>query len=141
MKHDKVFEHPIRVAHEDIDRLGHVNNVVYLRYAQQAAAAHWSAAVPREYRDNLVWVVRRHEIDYLKPALANDELTARTWIGSAKGATMERFVEIRRTTDGEILASLRSVWVALDAQSLRPCRITARLRSCFQLHDPPQPGS
>ncbi|MGO9469687.1 MAG: hypothetical protein ACLQVF_36755 [Isosphaeraceae bacterium] len=32
-----VFEHPFRVSSEDIDLLGHVNNVVYLRYTQDAA--------------------------------------------------------------------------------------------------------
>ncbi len=35
-----VFEHPFRVASDDIDLLGHVNNVVYLRYTQDAAFAH-----------------------------------------------------------------------------------------------------
>ena len=77
MSHPRVFEHAFQVSREDIDRLGHVNNVVYLRYAQDAATAHWYAAVSREHRDNMVWVVRRHEIDYLKPALENDELVAR----------------------------------------------------------------
>jgi acyl-CoA thioester hydrolase len=79
----------------------------------------------------MVWVVRRHEIDYLKPAVENDSLVARTWVGDASGATMERFIEIRRERDGEVLASVRSVWAALDAQTLRPRRVTAELRSLF----------
>jgi acyl-CoA thioester hydrolase len=70
-------------------------------------------------------------IDYLKPALENDDLVARTWIGEASGATMERFIEIRRARDGEVLANVRSVWVALDARTLRPRRVTAELRSRF----------
>ena len=40
-----VFEHKFVVSPSDIDQLGHVNNVVYLRYAQDAAVAHWHAAV------------------------------------------------------------------------------------------------
>jgi acyl-CoA thioester hydrolase len=141
MKQASVFEHLIRVAPEDIDRLGHVNNVVYLRYAQEAATAHWYAAVPKDDRENMVWVVRRHEIDYFKPALTNDELTARTWIGGASGATMERFIEIRRTRDKELLASIRSVWVAVDARSLRPRRVTDQLRSLFEVQSAPADGS
>ena len=44
----------------------------------------------------MVRVVRRHEIDYLIPALENDELVARTRVGGApSGATLERFIEIR----------------------------------------------
>jgi acyl-CoA thioester hydrolase len=126
-----VFEHTFRVSPADIDRLGHVNNVVYLRYAQDAAVAHWHAVVDQEHRDSMVWVVRRHEIDYLKPALENDELVARTWVGASNGATLERFIEIRRSSDGERLASFRSVWVALDAKTLRPRRVTEQLHSFF----------
>ena len=94
-----VYEHAIRVAPEDIDRLGHVNNVVYLKYAQDAATAHWHAAVPKDVVAELLWVVRRHEIDYLRPAFENDELVARTWVGELSGATFERFIEIRRPSD------------------------------------------
>src|SRR3954471_22923376 len=115
-----VYEHAIRVAPEDIDRLGHVNNVVYLRYAQDAAIAHWSTSVPKGVGTELVWVVRRHELDYLHPAFENDELVARTWVGEASGATLERFIEIRRPSDDRVVARVRSVWAALDAQTHRP---------------------
>lgn len=131
MSQPVVYEHAFKVSPGDIDQLGHVNNVVYLRYAQDAAVAHWRAAVSREQRENLVWVVRRHEIDYLRPALEHDELIARTWVGEASGATMDRFIEIRRRRDGETITSVRSVWVALDARTLRPRRVTAELRGCF----------
>jgi acyl-CoA thioester hydrolase len=127
----RVFEHAIRVVPEDIDQMGHVNNVVYLRYAQDAAVAHWRAAAPPEHRDALMWVVRRHEIDYLKPALADDHLLARTWVGQASGATFERFVEIARPADAGVLARVRTVWVALDATTRRPRRIPEALRACF----------
>ncbi len=40
------FEIDIQVTPADIDRLGHVNNVVYLRWVQDAAVAHWRAAAP-----------------------------------------------------------------------------------------------
>jgi acyl-CoA thioesterase FadM len=51
---------------------------------------------------------------------------------------MERFIEIRRARDVELLASVRSVWVALDAQTFRPRRVTERLRSFFEAADDPQ---
>jgi acyl-CoA thioester hydrolase len=134
-----VFEHDIRVAPPDIDRMGHVNNVVYLRYAQDAAVAHWQAAAPPEHRDALMWVVRRHEIDYLKPAFPDDHLLARTWVGAASGATFERFVEIARPADAGLLARVRTVWVALDATTGRPRRVPEALRACFG--DVPARGS
>jgi len=128
----KVFEHAFRVEPADIDRMGHVNNVVYLRYAQDAAVAHWKAAAPPEHAEGLVWVARRHEIDYLRPALPDDELLARTWVGGSTGATYERFIEIHRPRDATLLAKVRSVWVALDARTLRPRRVTDDLRASFE---------
>ncbi|HKM52047.1 MAG TPA: thioesterase family protein [Isosphaeraceae bacterium] len=136
MANVRAFEYVFRVEHEDIDRLGHVNNVVYLKYAQDAAVAHWQAVIPHEIQESLVWVVRRHEIDYLKPAVENDMLVARTWVGEPIGATLERFIEIRRCADGELLASVRSVWVALDAKALRPRRVTEQLCSFFRVGVP-----
>ncbi|MEW4569243.1 thioesterase family protein [Tautonia sp. JC769] len=126
------FEHPIQVESRDIDRMGHVNNVVYLRYAQDAAVAHWSAVATPEYRESLLWVVRRHEIDYLRPALPGDRLLALTWVGAADGATFERFVEITRPADERVLARVRTVWVALDAHRLRPRRVPEELRRLFE---------
>ncbi|MBP7933116.1 MAG: acyl-CoA thioesterase [Phycisphaerae bacterium] len=126
-----VFEHPLRVKLEDIDEMGHVNNVVYLRYAQDAAAAHWIALASEEQLKSFVWVARRHEIDYLRPAFPDEELLARTWVGEASGATYERFVEIARPRDNETLARVRSVWVLLDAKSHRPRRVTEELRARF----------
>jgi acyl-CoA thioester hydrolase len=40
------FELPIRVEEADIDELGIVNNVTYVRWVQDAAVAHWRAEAP-----------------------------------------------------------------------------------------------
>jgi acyl-CoA thioester hydrolase len=127
----RIYEHPLRVAPEDIDRNGHVNNVVYLRYAQDAAVAHWLSVASDAQQASAVWVARRHEIDYLRPALLADALIARTWVGEASGATFERFVEIVRSVDGESLAKVRTVWVLLDPATLRPRRVTPEIRAPF----------
>lgn len=42
------FEIEIVVVPEDIDDLGHVNNVVYLRWVQEVAIAHWTSAAPAD---------------------------------------------------------------------------------------------
>jgi acyl-CoA thioester hydrolase len=119
--------------------MGHVNNVIYLRYTQDVAVAHWRAYATAEQLEKVVWVARRHEIDYLRPAFEGDELVARTWVGEATGATYERFVEIARPRDGQVLAKVRSVWVLLDAKTLRPTRITQELRDQFSV--PPSGGT
>jgi acyl-CoA thioester hydrolase len=116
------FEWPIRVAPADIDRQGHINNVVYLRYAQDVAVEHWKTAPP-EFQAAFTWVARRHEIDYLRPAFLGDDLVARTWVGPPEGARFARFVEIVRRPGDEVVAQVRTDWVALDPVRLRPKRI------------------
>ena len=126
------FELPIQVQPADIDGLGHVNNVVYLRWMQEAAAAHWDAAAGPALRAAVVWVVVRHEIDYKAPGFAGERLVARTWVGEVHGATWERFIEIHRTGDDKLLARGRSVYAAIDRSSGRPRRVDAALRTAFE---------
>lgn len=126
------FEVPLAVKPEDIDELGHVNNVVYLRWVQDAATAHWRALATTEEQDQWLWVVLRHEIDYLAQARPGDVLVARTWVGEARGARFDRFVEILRGTDGAVLARAKTTWALLDAGSRRLARVPKELAARFQ---------
>lgn len=121
----------VRVADADIDRQGHVNNVAFLRYVQDIAVAHWSAIAPAEMRAAYTWVVRRHELDYLRPALPGDELTLRTWVGEPSGATWERFTEVLRAGEEKPLVTARTVWALLDAATGRPRRVDAAMLAHF----------
>lgn len=130
-----VFSITVTVQPADIDALGHVNNVVYLRWVQEVAGAHWSAVAPPEDQAALVWVVRRHEIDYHAPALPADALRLSTWVGAAEGITFERFTEIARAADGKVLARARTLWRPLNAQTGRPVRVTPALRAQFSVDE------
>ena len=121
----------LAVTESDIDVQGHVNNVVYLRWVQDVAIAHWEAVATETMRANTVWVVRRHELDYLSPARPGDEIIARTWVGVATAATFERHTEILRAGDRKPLARARSVWCVLDPASGRPRRIDKETRERF----------
>ncbi|MFN7792545.1 MAG: acyl-CoA thioesterase, partial [Cyclobacteriaceae bacterium] len=85
----------------DIDELNHVNNVVFVRWVQDVAAAHWMATSSDELRACYSWMLLRHEIDYLGQAFLGDRLIGTTWVGEAKGATFERFVELKK--DGKVI--------------------------------------
>jgi acyl-CoA thioester hydrolase len=129
----EVYELTIAVQPEDIDQMGHVNNVVYLRWVQDAATAHWSAAAAPEDQAALLWVVLRHEIDYVRPALPGDVITARTWVGPASGIKFERHVELRRSGDGVVLARARSLWCPIDSQTMRPVAVRPEVRERFSI--------
>ena len=121
----------LHVCKEDIDGLGHVNNVVYLSWIQDVATEHWLSVASPEQIAETVWVVVRHEIDYERPAQLGDEIIARTWVGDATPTTWDRHTEIRRKSDGQLLARAKSVYCPLNARSMRPRRLDAALQDPF----------
>jgi acyl-CoA thioester hydrolase len=127
------FELPIQVAPDDIDELGHVNNVTYLRWVQDAAVAHWTAAAPAAEQARLFWIVLRHEIDYLHPAHIEDRLAAFTWVGTCTRLRFDRHTEIRRADNGRVLARARTVWCPIDAATRKPTPVSAELRARFSV--------
>jgi acyl-CoA thioester hydrolase len=118
----EIFKHPLHILPEDIDALGHVNNVVYLRWVQEVSAAHWAVLSSEEIRNDHAWVVARHEIDYKASAFPGDELHAETWVGETEGVRSVRYVNIYNGK-GKLLASARTTWCLLDAKSGRPKRV------------------
>ena len=124
---DLIF--PVQSA--DIDRQNHVNNTVYLRWIQDVAVAHWRSLASSDAQKKIQWVVLRHEIEYKKPALRNDRVKLRTWVGKATRITFERFTEIRREADDKVLSTARTLWCPVDAHTGRPVRVSAEIRSQF----------
>ena len=126
------FALEVRVTGADLDEQRHVNNVVYLRWVQEVAIAHWEALSSPEQRAKLAWVARRHEIDYLAPGVLGDELALRTWVGPAEGLAFERLTEILRPRDGKVLARARTLWIPVDAATGRPRRVDAAVRALVE---------
>ena len=124
------FSHSFRVAAEDIDEQGHVNNVAYLRWIQDVAVAHWFHATSNEQQTKFAWVVIRHEIDYKRQAFLNDEITVTTWVGEWTKVTCERFTEICR--GDELLVKGRTIWCMLDRETAKPARIASELVERFK---------
>ena len=125
------YERAFHVAADDIDDLDHVNNVVYLRWVQDVAAAHWESATSAAERAEIAWVVLRHEIDYKHPARPGDQVIARTWVGTPSAATFERHTEILRARDQRALARARSLWCPVHPGTGRLRRIDPALRDRF----------
>lgn len=125
------FDLPLSVVPSDIDELGHVNNVVYLRWVQDVAIAHWTAASTDAQRAEVAWVAIRHEIDYKHPALPGDAIVARTWVGAADANRFERHTEILRAADEKVLARARTLWVPISRATGRLTRVSDDVRARF----------
>jgi acyl-CoA thioester hydrolase len=127
------FEINVSVMPEDIDGQNHVNNTVYLRWVQDVATAHWQAIASSEAQEGIGWVVLRHEIDYKAPACLGDHVALRTWVGKATRVTFERFTEILRKSDGQLLSKARTLWCPINAQTGRPVRVPVQVREQFSI--------
>ncbi len=127
------YTYSFKVEKKHIDRLGHVNNVVYLRWVNDASELHWNVLSDEKIRRKYFWVVLRHEIDYLDQAVPGDEIQVRTWVGESSGVKSVRHVEISKR--GAILARSRSTWCLIDASTLRPTRIKEDILSLLEPSD------
>lgn len=132
------FLFQVEVVGSDIDNLGHASNLVYLRWIQDAALAHSTAlgfSQSAYLARGQVWVVRKHEIEYLRPAVAGDQLRVETRVSTMKVANSVRRTEIFR--DGELVCRASTDWVYVDLARGRPVRIPESMRAAFPLEPDP----
>jgi acyl-CoA thioester hydrolase len=130
----ETFAAELVVRDDDIDALGHASNIVFVRWIQEVALAHSSAVgldLDAYQRLGAVFVVVRHEIDYLRPALRGDVLEARTWISSVMVAKCLRRTELARKSDGVPLARGVTTWGFVAFDNGRPKRIPAGVLEAF----------
>lgn len=122
----------------DMDALGHVNNVRFLEYMQEARVdMFWTA--PRAAGEQVMeydLVVARNEIDYLVPLIwSHEPLTIEVWVSELKNASFEVSYALKQ---GEVLhARAKSVLVAFDLESQRPRRIDDRARALLEKYCDP----
>ena len=130
------YFHDVEVLPGDIDRLGHASNQVYLRWVLEAALAHSTAlGLPEEayLARGQAWVVRRHELRYLKAALAGDRLRIETRVESMSAASSVRRTRILRASDGAVLFTAATDWVYVEVPRGRPARIPDDVRGRFPI--------
>ena len=126
-----VFEHRITARPEHIDELGHVNNAVWVQWIQEVALAHWYSVADPAHQDDYIWVVVRHQIDYLRAVGVGETVTGRTWVGEApKGARFDRLMEFLGD-DGKVRVKARTTWAIIDKASGRPLRVPPEVIAPF----------
>jgi acyl-CoA thioester hydrolase len=117
----------------ELDSRGHVNNVVYLSWAEEVATAHAEAAgYGREWSANRGggWVIRKTEATYHRPAMYGDEVEVTVKVELVKGARGVRRTTIHRVADHELLAEVLTEWVWVRLSDGRP---TAAPRELVEL--------
>lgn len=126
-----MFRHPISIAADDIDHMGHVNNAVYLNWVQDAVVQYWEKVAPAEAVGRHLWVALKHEITYRKPTFLNDIVVADVLADQVQGARAFFTTVLKRGE--EVLAEVKSCWCCLDAATLRPARLARDVADRFVL--------
>jgi acyl-CoA thioester hydrolase len=132
---DSVFAFEIEVTPQDVDRNGHVNNVVYVQWMQDAAIAHahTSGCTKESEAAGAIWVVRTHHVEYLSPAFAGDKITVLTWPSNFQRVRSLRKYKFVRQKDNAVLARAETDWVFVNVKTGRPQTIPEAVKNTLPI--------
>lgn len=127
----QVFRRAFEPVPADIDENGHVNNVVYLRWAQDMGVAHWRSLAPADAQTQYAWVALRHEIDYRRELKLGETAQALTWVAEQpQGPRFDRYIRIDGP-DGAMCAQVITTWVLVEQSTGRPRRVPDWITELF----------
>jgi acyl-CoA thioester hydrolase len=126
-----IFHCPLRWS--DMDAFGHVNNVSFLRYLEEARIDFMWRLAPGEGSASFTGgsVVARHEIDYLRPLVhRHTPVVIETWVTEISAASMTVAYEVK---DGDVVyVRASTIVVPYNLEAGRPRRITREERSFLE---------
>ena len=130
-----IFAYEFTVPAGALDRNGHVNNVNFVQWMQDAAVRHFDfiGGIPPMQAAGATWVVRSHTIEYLRPAFAGDRLEVRTWVANLRRVRSLRCYRFVRLSDGKLLVKGETDWVFVDAATGAPRLIPGEVARIFPL--------
>jgi len=109
--------HPLTVRWSDLDAFGHVNNVKFYDYVQEARVAIMTGSL--EWSDGVVWSLVRQDVDHLAPLDHRSEpYEVATSVVAVGNRSFTLTAEVRDPGTGTVYARARSVAVGprqLDA--------------------------
>jgi acyl-CoA thioester hydrolase len=118
------------VRQYEVDRQGHVNNAVYLNYAEELSSRHSEAlGFGQEWAASKggAWVIRRNEITYHHPARFGDQLELTVRVELVKGARGQRRTTVVLVPEGRLVAEIFTEWVWVRASDGRPAAVPLEL--------------
>ncbi|MDN5511257.1 thioesterase family protein [Acinetobacter sp.] len=130
-----VFDLEITVQAKDIDRLGHVNNVVYMHWMQDVATAHIDALGLglNEYLElKHAMVAVEHHVQYRKAAFAGEKIILRTWLDDINALYSFRQYVFYRPHDQAVLFMGNTKWACVEIASGRPKRMSPTFIQAYQ---------
>ena len=132
---EPIFPYEFTVPDEAVDENGHVNNVMYVQWMQDAAVRHYEAMGGRQITLDIgaTWVVRSHMIEYLQPAFAGERIKVLTWVATMRRVRSLRRYQFIRVEDDRLLVRGETDWVFVDAKDGSPRAIPPEVVNLFTL--------
>jgi acyl-CoA thioester hydrolase len=130
-----IYSYELTVPESALDENGHVNNVNYVQWMQDAAVSHYGFLGGIELTQALgaTWVVRSHTIEYLRPAFAGEQIKVETWVVNIRRVRSLRRYRFSRVTDGKLLVKGETDWVFVDARTGAPRAVPEEIVKIFPL--------
>ncbi len=131
----QIYQYKLTVMEDAVDVNGHVNNIEYLRWMQDAAILHSDAqgCTKATTAAGATWVVRTHRVEYLRPAFAGEEIIVLTWVSNFRRVQSLRKYKIIRVKDNAVLVEGETDWVFVDAQTGRLRSIPKNVMAAFEI--------
>ena len=132
---DPIFSYEFTIPEAAVDQNGHVNNVVFVQWMQEAAVRHYEAMGGTGLTQALgaTWVVRSHLVEYLRPAFAGERLSVLTWVKDMRRVRSKRGYRFLRAEDEMLLVRGETDWVFVDAASGAPRAVPPEIAVLFTL--------
>jgi len=122
-----------------IDVNGHVNNVQYVHWMQEAAMAH-SAELgwpwERYAEIGRTWIIRSHTIEYYHSAYAGESITILTWVSDFHKIRSLRKYKFYRPADDIVLATAATLFIFCDMRTGKPVTIPPEVQAAYTVVDP-----
>lgn len=130
-QYPNAFTHEITVQTHDTDRLGHTNNVSYLRWLEAIAWEHMEyLACGWQVNEQLgkAMAITHTEMDYLAASYANENLLLGTWITQSDFRfTSERAFQLFRPSDNKLLLTAIMRFACINLKTGRACKMPTEL--------------
>ena len=118
----------IEVPYGDIDAMGHLNNVAYLRYLEFARQKYWLALRGTDDFWQIDFVVARAEIDYRSSAHMGELLELEIRV-SRMGKSSFDFTYRLTGEDGRLVAEAKTTQVCFDWEARASKPLSAERRA------------
>ncbi|MDD4557183.1 MAG: tol-pal system-associated acyl-CoA thioesterase [Alphaproteobacteria bacterium] len=126
----KLYKLPIRIYYEDTDAGGIVYYANYLKFAERARTE-FVRSLGFEQREDLEsddkfgFIVRRAELEYLKPSRLDDLIEISCEVEDVKGATVEACQIV--SCNGEERVKIKVTLVYISLAKMRPQRVPEKM--------------